>query len=58
MSFTARYDKGVCDNCLEPIKEGQEIEYDATDVLVHVGCKPPKMGETKFQGTTLDDMGY
>jgi hypothetical protein len=38
MSFTARFSGTPCDSCEEPVKEGQEVEYNAANRLVHAVC--------------------
>lgn len=63
MSFTARFSGTPCAECGLRITEGQRITGDAASGYVHV--EPPcpdnplgPQGDTKFQGTTLKEMGY
>lgn len=58
MTFVARY-PGKCSNCFRPIEAGQEVAY-VDDELVHVQvCEAATEAKpTKFQGTSLDEMGY
>jgi hypothetical protein len=37
VSFRAKYN-GWCVECEEPIRAGDEIQYDAADQVVHVSC--------------------
>lgn len=62
-AFEAKY-KGVClAECGDPILPGERIMYVGT-VTVHEACAQdaPVAGAdekpTKFQGTSLDEMGY
>lgn len=58
MTFTAKYG-GLCQSCPEPIRPGDEIRGAVGDGFVHAECPEdvePK--PTKFQGTSLEDMGY
>lgn len=61
MAFIAQY-PGTCWACDESIEIGQQIESangDAHEGYQHVVCpeaKEPK--PTKFQGTSLDEMGF
>jgi hypothetical protein len=38
MTFTARFGGQDCGYCDEPIKPGQEVEYDGSNRLVHAVC--------------------
>lgn len=38
MTFIARFSGGACGHCEERLREGQELQYDASDQLVHVTC--------------------
>lgn len=58
MPFLAKY-AGRC-AAGDSIEPGDELEY-VDDVLVHVGCKPREDTDdkpSKFQGTSLEEMGY
>jgi len=57
MSFPAQY-RGECDICDEPINVGDLITKNEVGCYVHDACPHPINTETKFKGTTLDDMGY
>lgn len=47
MTFRAQYD-GVCGDCSEPIRRGQECTY-LGDAVVHAVCpEPPKICPTCF----------
>lgn len=38
MSFTARFSGTPCDTCEERVQEGQEVDYNAANKIVHVVC--------------------
>lgn len=58
--FIAKY-KGTCAaECGEPILPGEAVKYVGT-VLIHNACDqalPAQAKPTKFQGTSLEQMGY
>jgi len=58
MSFEAQY-RGECDACDEPINVGDLIRRNDLGCYVHAEC-PEATPEkpTKFQGTSVADMGY
>jgi hypothetical protein len=45
MSFTAKFSGTPCDSCEEPVREGQEVEYNTANKIVHVLC--PELAEVK-----------
>lgn len=59
MSFIAAFTSGTCGSCNGPISEGQEVEYDLSDRLVHVDCQWPSLDLLDRQVSTdhinLDD---
>jgi hypothetical protein len=60
--FEARY-PGRCNaECGEPIEVGDLAQYDPEnpDRIVHERCagKPNHTKGTKYQGTSLEDMGF
>jgi hypothetical protein len=57
MSLTAEY-AGWCLECEEAIEPGEQIRTDDGE-WVHVKCPPaPSKKPTKFQGTSLEAMGF
>ena len=57
VSFEAKY-AGRCGNCLERIAIGDRVHY-VDDALSHVDCDAePEPRPTKFQGSSLEDMGF
>lgn len=60
MSFPARW-HSWCPECHQEIEVGNEIESRDEGGYRHVVCPESQRAEdkpTKFQGTTLEDMGY
>jgi len=60
MPFPAKYN-GYC-QAGDVIKPGDEVEYRGErgeEQLFHVACeKQPEEKPHKFQGTSIEDMGY
>jgi hypothetical protein len=58
MIFEAQYN-GSCAGCDGRIAIGDRVTYTTDGGVVHENC-PDQLFEsdTKFQGTTLDEMGY
>jgi len=60
MTFEAQY-AGPCEECTFPIKIGDPIVLtynDSTDETYWKHQECPKEKPTKFEGTSLEDMGY
>jgi len=57
VKFEAKYG-GICVNCDERIIPGEMIRPALGDGFVHDRCPDAEPKPTKFQGTTLEDMGY
>lgn len=55
--WEARY-KGECAACPEPIVVGQEIMHADAGGYVHVECPRNNQPHGKWDGTTLEKMGY
>ena len=55
--FEAQY-RGECDACDEPINVGDLIEKNHLGCYVHVVCPESLDSDTKFKGTTDEEMGY
>lgn len=61
MSFTAQF-HGVCVECEDRIEPGQIIRRKSTQPVKYAHEQCPDdltaLPPTKFQGTTLDEMGF
>ena len=55
MAFSAKYN-GKC-AVGDTIEVGDEVEYVEGE-LVHTSCAERLPGQTKFQGTSTEEMGY
>lgn len=62
-AFEARYPGTCMAECEDPIEPGQRVMYVGT-VVVHEACATsapagsPDPENTKFKGTTLEEMGF
>lgn len=60
---TARY-RTECDECPQPIEPGDDIVSTGERTWAHrwcataLGIPPARRVESRYDGTTLDDMGY
>lgn len=51
--------RGTCPECDEPIDIDEMIEQRQPSLdWVHVTCEVTEEKPTRFQGTSLEDMGY